>query len=41
MPVKPGAVIQIGADMYHPRHVADRCVAQWLVEHGLATETTD
>jgi hypothetical protein len=43
MPVKPGAVIQIGADMYQPRHVADRCVAQWntfLVEHGLTTETT-
>lgn len=44
MPVKPGAVIQIGDDRYSPRHVADRCVAQWntfLLEHDLSTETTD
>jgi len=43
MPVKPGAVIQIGTASYHPHQVADRCVAQWntfLVEHGLTTETT-
>ena len=44
MPVKPGAMIQIDADRYPPRQVADRCVAQWntfLVEHGFTTETTD